>query len=76
MITRVVENSLPGIAVALILMYSQGKVNDVEIKNLKEQIFQLTTDIKARDALHTEFQLTLVSKLMVIDDKIKSASNK
>lgn len=72
LVTRLVESSLPGVAVALILMYSSGKVNEIEITTLKSQIVQLTSDIKSRDDKHEAFQLMVMGKLLTIEGEIKN----
>ena len=82
LITRLIETSLPGIAVALVLMYSTGKQNDLEIMHLKSQISQLTLDIRTRDGQLTQdirarddkfeaFQMMVMGKLLMIEGEIK-----
>jgi hypothetical protein len=67
LITRLIETSIPGIAVALILMYSTGKQNDLEISHLKGQITQLTQDIRGRDDKFEAFQMMVMGKLSAIE---------
>lgn len=71
LVTRMIENALPGVAVAIIIMYSSGKVNDAEIVNLKHQITQLTSDIKYRDEKYEAFQMMVMGKLLTIEGEIK-----
>jgi hypothetical protein len=71
LITRLIETSIPGIAVALILMYSTGKQNDLEISHLKGQITQLTQDIRGRDDKFEAFQMMVMGKLSAIEGEIK-----
>lgn len=72
LIPKLIESSLPGVAVALILMYANGKVNDTEINNLKGQIVQLTIDMKMRDDKHEAFQMMVMGKLLTIEGEMKN----